>query len=357
MKLLLLILSTGVAIAGGFLALTYPSYRGQMRTARARLAGAGVLHAAHGVIEYAMEGEGPPVLSLHGAGGGWDQGLWAARMAFGDGYQFLAVSRYGYLRSPIPPAASIKMQAALYRELLDYLGIHRVIVLGASAGGPSAMQFANDYPERTTALVLLSAVSEPSATGDKPPVYIAAIHLIQQSDYAYWLAARFFRPGILSLMGIPAGVYANLTPAQKELAQGMLDTMHPMSLRYRGTVNDEEMVCRERVSADRISAPTVILHAKDDALVSYRHAEHAHQAIAGSRLRLYDTGGHALLPQICSVRRDIAELMTAVPVGRVSDLPRPGGRIEVDGGVACRPSATRSVYAPKRNGQEGHYLH
>jgi pimeloyl-ACP methyl ester carboxylesterase len=309
-----MILRIAIAITAGagaiFLAMTYPRYRRKMQAAEARLqAGSTILRTNHGDIEYAIEGEGTPVLSLHGAGGGYDQGLWAARMAFGERYQVVAVSRYGYLRTPIPRHASIRAQAALYRDLLDHLCMERVIVLGVSAGGPAAMQFANDYPDRISALILISAVSQAPVPGDKPAFYTGIIHFIQRSDSAYWLAARFLQPTILNLMGIPAGVYATLTPAQKELAQGMLDTMHPMSQRYRGTVNDGEMIQREAPATGNVRAPALVLHAKDDALVSYHHAGHAHEAIQGSRLTGFDTGGHGLLPQMHAVRQAVREFL------------------------------------------------
>ncbi len=299
-----------IAIAGGFVAVTYPRYRREMQAAKARLVADGtVLKTDHGEIEYAIRAEGDPVLLLHGAGGGYDQGLWLADLALGSGYNFVSVSRYGYLRSPIPKNASIKTQAALYRDLLDYLHIQKVIVVGGSAGGPSATQFANDYPERTSALILISAVSQASAPGDKPAFYVGIIHLIQHSDYAYWLVAKFMQPAILNLMGISAELYRNFTPVQKRMAQEMLYTMHPMTERYAGTVNDGTMIQREAESTENVSAPTLILHARDDALVSYHHAERAHEAINGSRLVLFDTGGHGLLSQMDQVRQEVNEFL------------------------------------------------
>jgi pimeloyl-ACP methyl ester carboxylesterase len=106
------------------------------------------------------------------------------------------------------------------------------------------------------------------------------------------------QPTLLNLMGIPAEVYAKFTPLPKQMAQEMLDTMHPMTERYPSTTNDGEMIQREGVSTNNVSAPTLILHAKDDALVSYHHAEHAHEAIKHSRFISFDTGGHGLLPQM-----------------------------------------------------------
>ena len=310
MRKLFLVAAIIVGLVVVFVATTYPRYRGQMQAAKFRLlSGSEILKTAHGDIEYAVRGEGIPVLLLHGAGGGYDQGLWIGKLALGDRYKLISVSRYGYLRTPIPLHPSIKTQAGLYKDLLDHLGIQTVIVVGGSAGGPSAIQFAEDYPKRTSALILVSAVSEASAPGDRAAFYVGIIHLIQRSDFAYWIVAKFMQSMILNLMGVPANAYAKFTSLQKQMAQEMLDTMHPMTWRYAGTVNDGEMIQREAVATDNVSAPTLILHAKDDALVSYQHALHAHEAIKGSRLIAFDTGGHGLLAQTDAVRQDVKEFL------------------------------------------------
>jgi pimeloyl-ACP methyl ester carboxylesterase len=174
-----------------------------------------ILKTEYGDIEYTVEGEGTPVLLLHGAGGGYDQGLWAGKVFFGDGYKFISVSRYGYLRSSIPDNASIELQAAAYKTLLDNLNIDKIIVAGVSAGGPSATQFANDYPDRCSALILISAVSMGPAPGDQDPFYVSIIHTIQQSDYVYWLFTIFFQPAVLDLMGIPTQLYETFSRNRK----------------------------------------------------------------------------------------------------------------------------------------------
>jgi pimeloyl-ACP methyl ester carboxylesterase len=290
--------------------LSHTVYRRTMRDAQKRLlAGSKILNTDTGDIEYAVQGEGTPVLLLHGAGGGYDQGLWLGKMSLGDGYKFISVSRFGYLRLPIPENASIKTQAALYKVLLDHLDLKRVIVVGGSAGGPSATEFANDYPERTSALILLSAVSMSRTAGDKSPFYVSIIHLIQQSDYAYWLVSKLMEPMMLNLMGIPSQVYNGFSAEQKELARGMLDIMHPMSQRYKGTINDGKMVEDYDLPTDGICAPTLIIHARDDALVSYEHAESAHKKIEQSRLVSFDTGGHGMLSQMDKVRRYVKEFL------------------------------------------------
>jgi len=303
MKILLISVIILVGIVVAVVALTYPQYNREMSAAQGNLiADSEIFKTGQGDIEYAVTGEGIPVLFLHGAGGGYDQGLWGGKVYLGDGYKFVSVSRYGFLRSPIPVNASIKTQAALYKELLDYLEIEKVVVIGASAGGPSATQFANDYPERVSTLILVSAVSMRSAPGDKDPFYVKIIQTIQQSDYAYWLVSKNFQPQFLDLLGVPSDVYQTFTSEQKILAQEMLDVMHPMSQRRVGSINDAKMIELDDPSTENLSAPTLIIHAKDDALVSYEHAENAHRKIKQSELILFDTGGHAIISQLDEVR-------------------------------------------------------
>ena len=51
-------------------------YRTDIQEARDRVAtGSSLAHTSCGPIEYAVTGDGPPVLVVHGAGGGFDQGL------------------------------------------------------------------------------------------------------------------------------------------------------------------------------------------------------------------------------------------------------------------------------------------
>ncbi len=289
---------------------SYLSFCHDMDLAKERLSTSEMLQTPNGDIEYAVQGEGMPVLLLHGAGGGFDFGLWSGKVFFGNSCKIISVSRYGYLRSPIPGNASIKNQAALYNVLLDHLNITKVVVVGASAGGPSAIQFANDYPGKCSGLILVSAVSMPEPQGAEEPVYIKIIHVIQQSDYSYWLFSRFGQSAILDLMGIPKDVYTSFTPEQKQLAQEMLDVMHPMTPRYKGTINDAEMLLADKISTDTITSPTLIIHARDDALVNYTHALNSHEKIKQSKLVLFETGGHAMLSRIDQVRDNIGQFLT-----------------------------------------------
>lgn len=311
-KIRKMILITLIIVSGTvflFFALTYPDYHRDMSLTKERLITSEIFKTPDGEIEYAVKGEGTPVLLLHGAGGGFDQGLWMSRVFLEDKYKFISVSRYGFLRSPIPDNASIKNQAALYSDLLDELNVTKVIVVAGSAGGASAIQFANDYPEKVSALILLFAVSMPEPGGDVETTDIKIIHLIQQSDYSYWIFSEFMQSSILNLMGVPEDVFKSFDPEQKQFAQEMLDVMHPMTQRYKGTMNDAKMLYLEKISTENITSPTLILHSKDDALVNYAHAMNSHDKIKQSKLILLETGGHAMLTQLDEVRKNINEFL------------------------------------------------
>jgi pimeloyl-ACP methyl ester carboxylesterase len=81
---------------------------------------------ACGPIGYAVAGEGPPVLVIHGAGGEFDQALDFAEMPLQSGFRVIAPSRFGYLRSPLAADASPEAQADAYACLLDYFQVRTV---------------------------------------------------------------------------------------------------------------------------------------------------------------------------------------------------------------------------------------
>lgn len=110
----------------------------------------------YGKLTYAQRGDsGIPVLIAHGTDGGYDQALISAE-AFDSRYRVICPSRFGYPGSDMPKQATPEAQADAYRQLLDKLGISKVYILGTSAGGPPALQFALKYPERTAGIILLS---------------------------------------------------------------------------------------------------------------------------------------------------------------------------------------------------------
>jgi pimeloyl-ACP methyl ester carboxylesterase len=119
--------------------IVYGLYVRDLAAIRARVQQGGHLAATPaGIVEYANQGEGRPALVIHGAGGGYDQGLLIAASLLGPGFRVIAPSRFGDLQTPVPKDTSPAAQAEAHAALLDWLGIDKVIVVGVSAGAPSA---------------------------------------------------------------------------------------------------------------------------------------------------------------------------------------------------------------------------
>ncbi|MHA2206050.1 MAG: alpha/beta fold hydrolase, partial [Candidatus Thorarchaeota archaeon] len=125
------------------------SYRGWKRNLLTTLNGnSEVATTSLGEIEYVLNGSGPVILFLHGAPGGYDQGTFDMEMWIEAGFSMLAISRPGYLRTPLNTGETFEEQADAIEGLLVTLGISKVAILAASGGGPIALHFALRHPNR-----------------------------------------------------------------------------------------------------------------------------------------------------------------------------------------------------------------
>lgn len=255
-----------------------------------------VMASPLGRIEFKRGGAGPAVLVVHGSGGGFDQGELIAQAVLGEGFDWIAPSRFGYLRSTFREGATFDDQARAYVYLLDSLGLEKVAVLALSHGGPSALLFAALYPERVSSLTLLSCgvASSSDASQAEANRKGDALTTVFKYDVLYWAVSRFMRRWLMQLMGASEDVIAGLTPEQRRLVDQVIDDMAPVAPRHAGVVFDNRAAMpNERIAA--IRAPTLILHAKDDALQLYRNAQYAAATIPGARLVSFDRGGHLLI--------------------------------------------------------------
>ena len=162
-----------------------------------------VFNSKHGDIEYLLSGDGPTILISHGITGGIDQGIGFSKDFLGSGYRLLVVSRFGYLKSSMPDSPSPELQADVYKELIDYLGIERVFVFGNSAGGTSAIHFAIRYPHNCNGLILLSSNAPLRKPTGHPPKFVF------QSDFVYWLAMTLVGKSMMTMF-VPKASLDNL---------------------------------------------------------------------------------------------------------------------------------------------------
>ena len=90
----------GLALAAVWVAWQFDS---DIKSAHARSAqGSLMVTTRCGWIEYQEAGTGVPLLMVHGSGGGHDQGMAFAGKLAQRGIRVIAMSRFGYLRTPMP---------------------------------------------------------------------------------------------------------------------------------------------------------------------------------------------------------------------------------------------------------------
>ncbi len=279
------------------LLMTAGTYFRDMNRAYERVREKGTLIASEfGDIEFSEGGSGPDVLVVHGSGGGYDQGELIAQAVLSDNFHWIAPSRFGYLRSGLHEAATWDDQAQAYAYLLDKLGIHRAAVVAMSQGGPSALLFAAQYPERVSSLTLVSCGVVASSSQDQSEANKKGnlLTTIFRYDVLYWAVSRLFEKQLMGMIGAGDEVITGLTPDQRQLFENFIGYMNPASLRSAGVSFDNRaMMPGERIAA--ITAPTLILHATDDTLQLFHNAEFAEATIPNASLVRFEKGGHFLI--------------------------------------------------------------
>lgn len=305
-----LLTATG-AIAAGAAALTYAAYRKDIKAARQRIESERlVIDSPHGPIELAECGDGPAVLFIHGAGGGFDQGLEIGCELLGDGYRVIAPSRFGYLGTALPDDASAEAQADAHLRLLDALQLDTVPVIGVSAGAPSAMQLCLRHPERCSALVLMVPLAwAPDRTRPNAPspFFLAVLNTLTASDFLFWAATKTARMTLLqTILGTPVDVYRNATAGERRNVDRMLDSMLPISRRAAGIVNDGRVAdSLTRYDLEHLHVPTLMISAKDCLYGTYESSLYTAQAMIDARFVGFPAGGHLLLGHDAEVQSQV----------------------------------------------------
>lgn len=250
------------------------------------LALAEVVETVKGPVDVLIQGEGPAVLVFHGAPGGSDQGALLGTLAE-EGFQVLALSRPGYLGTPLSSGASFAAQGDLAAALLDSLGLERAAAVGLSAGGPAALAFATRHPERASALILEAGVTDTYVPPDQ-----AESQLLGRLILSPVVAGPTFRLLRRAMLRRPERSAAQLLALESTLdgpeleacaAQIGADTLPwtalansfvPYRDRRAGLRNDLDALAAVEVQDwAGLSTPTLLQYSPSDADVPLAHAE------------------------------------------------------------------------------------
>ncbi len=295
-------------------------FNSDIKVANARAAQGGVLIATRcGPVDYQEAGTGLPLLMVHGSGGGHDQGMAFASKLTQQGIRVIAVSRFGYLRTPMPADASPGAQADAHVCLMDALGIARTAVLGGSAGGPSALQMAIRHPDRVSALVLLVPLAyKPGTSADsaKPlaPWAEALLMRLIGSDFLFWAGLHVARDQVIKyVLATPPEQVKNASPQESARINAILDHILPVSARAAGLRSDSVLgKSLGPFALASVRAPTLIVSVRDDGFGTYASAQYTASQIRGAKFLGFEHGGHVWVGHDGEVMGEIANLLNRV---------------------------------------------
>lgn len=302
LRVLFLVVVAGLLAAGGALA-----WFGSWRTEQlSRLHGASsIAKTAAGTVEYVQDGEGPALLIFHGAPGGFDQA-----MLFGSeaaGFRVIAPSRPGYLRTPLATGLTPEKQAAAMAALLDSLGVESVAVMGVSLGAPAAVAFAQQYPQRTWAMVLVSPVTK-KLVWQSPDVPLPqAVNERLSGDVGSWMAEELAERDPERLLSstfdlaqtgddVARGTWVSLVagnPSQVAWFRDLVSTLVPMSPRETGLRNDLlQLRALPPIAYEKLEVPTLLICGAEDKWIDPADVSAAAAKLPNATLLTVPNTGH-----------------------------------------------------------------
>ena len=231
-------------------------------------------------------GSGSPLLLIPGLG----YAVWAWRHQLGpfaERLRTIAFDNRGAGRSFKPPGPySIEQLADDAASVLDARGIERAHVLGLSMGGYIAQTLALRRPQLVERLVLVGtspggpdALPQPEATA----AAWAAARGLPPEEHARATGHLSFSPG-----------WTDAHPDEYEsLLAARLEFPTPAEC-WSAQFDACLRFAQDGVPAERIAAPTLVVHGTEDRVVDSRNGELLARRIPGARLEWLDGVGHVV---------------------------------------------------------------
>jgi pimeloyl-ACP methyl ester carboxylesterase len=242
-----------------------------------------------------QEGEGEPVLLVHGVAA-WAEN-WSLTMpaAAAAGYRAVAVDLPGFGQSERAPKPKYFDPPEPYyvrfvRDVMDVLELERPHVVGHSMGGAVATAAASTMPERFASLTLVA----PGAFGTVVPLSLRLSSFRVATLFARLAPTALVRSSLQSCFADPAAVPAWLHEQALRYARagGAVEftrVMHyGVSLRgLRARLRDP---WEEKVRALRL--PTLVVWGRQDAIVPLAQLEEVRARLPHAKVVVLDRAGH-----------------------------------------------------------------
>jgi len=267
-------------------------------------------------VGFRRGGDGPVILLVHGIAG--SSRTWREVMpALAERYTVIAPDLIGHGESAKPVGDySLGAYASGLRDLLGVLGIPSATIVGHSFGGGVAMQLAYQHPERCDRLVLVGSgglgrevswmlrLLALPGTELLMPIIFPSFLRDRGNDVGRMLHDRGIRSARIDEMWRSYGSLAE-SPNRQAFLRTLRSVIDP---------GGQVVSAMDRISL-AAAVPTMIVWGEHDDIIPVAHAHAAHDAIAGSRLEVFDGAAHfphAEQPErFAAVLRDFMETTTA----------------------------------------------
>jgi 3-oxoadipate enol-lactonase len=228
------------------------------------------------------QGRGDPVLLIMGLG--YPSALWhRTRPALAQHFRTLALDNRGVGLSDAPSGPySISTMASDAAAVLDAAGISSAHVFGVSMGGMIAQEFALQFRARTRSLIL-------GCTSAGGPSAVRAERKVADILMVRGMTLEQAREAIIPY------IYDSATPREKieedlRLRRSCLPSLAGYTAQLQGILAWEGY---GRIA--QITAPTLVIHGRSDALVPAGNGQLIAERIPGARFVLLNQASHLFL--------------------------------------------------------------
>jgi 3-oxoadipate enol-lactonase len=231
-------------------------------------------------LAWESQGEGAPVLLMHGLGY-TRQGWGPLRELLARRYRVLSFDNRGIGESEIPPGPyTVAELAGDAVQVLDEAGVERAHVVGTSLGGFAAQALAAEHPERIDRLVLVS--TSPGGAGAYP---------LPEGTLRLMAEAPKLEPDVALRRFVENAVAPGADPAliDEIFAYRLAHPPDPAGWAAQAAAG-AGWDAGDRLA--RITAPTLVVAGTADAVVDHRNAALLADAVPGAELELLDGVGH-----------------------------------------------------------------
>ena len=245
------------------------------------------------------QGQGEPLLLIMGLG--YPSNLWhRTRPILSQHFHTVAFDNRGVGQSDVPSGPySISTMASDAAAVLDAAGFSSAHIFGISMGGMIAQEFALQYPARTRSLIL-------GCTSAGGPTAVRAERKVADILMARGMTLEQAREAILPY------IYDSSTAREKveedlSLRRRWLPSLAGYMAQLQGILAWEAY---SRIP--QITAPTLVIHGKSDALVPPGNGELIAGRIPGAKLVLIDHASHLFLTDQTDVaNKEILEFLSS----------------------------------------------